>query len=90
MQQPRRPAGFPGFGFGFPDLSSLANGGYTYSSSSFVCSGPNGPNFQATNVARQGPGGVREQQASIRDGRTGHQNMKVSRGLGEKASEAIQ
>ncbi|KAL6748579.1 hypothetical protein V8C86DRAFT_2874442 [Haematococcus lacustris] len=84
----------PAFGFGglfgnqlqaFGGAGSGAGGGtHFFSSSSFVSSGPNGVTYQASHSERMGPGGVREVQSSVRDGRTGKQEITIARGLGDK------
>eukprot|EP00195_Chlamydomonas_chlamydogama_P012264 CAMPEP_0202902362 /NCGR_PEP_ID=MMETSP1392-20130828/16808_1 /ASSEMBLY_ACC=CAM_ASM_000868 /TAXON_ID=225041 /ORGANISM="Chlamydomonas chlamydogama, Strain SAG 11-48b" /LENGTH=296 /DNA_ID=CAMNT_0049589115 /DNA_START=171 /DNA_END=1062 /DNA_ORIENTATION=+ len=79
---------FP-FGMGgFPDLSAMTNvpGGasYCFTSSSYTAAGPNGVSYQKTTTSRRGPGGVHETQSTVRDGRTGTQAIRISRGLGDK------
>lgn len=39
---------------------------------------------QATQTSRTGPGGVREVQKTVRDGRTGHEAISVARALGDR------
>ncbi|KXZ47279.1 hypothetical protein GPECTOR_36g130 [Gonium pectorale] len=45
--------------------------------------GPGGMTYQASSTTRVGPGGVRETQAVVRDGRTGTESVTISRGLGD-------
>jgi hypothetical protein len=40
--------------------------------------------YQETTTSRLGPGGVRETQRAVRDGRTGKESITLRRGLGER------
>eukprot|EP00201_Polytomella_parva_P016172 CAMPEP_0175050940 /NCGR_PEP_ID=MMETSP0052_2-20121109/7523_1 /TAXON_ID=51329 ORGANISM="Polytomella parva, Strain SAG 63-3" /NCGR_SAMPLE_ID=MMETSP0052_2 /ASSEMBLY_ACC=CAM_ASM_000194 /LENGTH=338 /DNA_ID=CAMNT_0016315169 /DNA_START=155 /DNA_END=1171 /DNA_ORIENTATION=- len=61
------------------------NGGsYMFSSSSYSSTGPNGQCYSKSTSTKVGPGGVRETQSCVRDGYTGHQEMCIQRGLGDR------
>lgn len=57
---------------------------YSYSNSTVASGGPNGILYQAQKSTRTGPGGVKEVQKAVRDGRTGHDAISIARGLGDK------
>lgn len=70
----------------FAPFGGSAAGGssfFSFSSSSTSMSG-NGVTYQSTTTSRVGPGGVRETQRVVRDGRTGQEEITISRGIGEK------
>ncbi|GFR41807.1 hypothetical protein Agub_g2577 [Astrephomene gubernaculifera] len=59
------------------------NSSFVFSSSSFSSLGPGGVSYQTTTSTRVGPGGVRETQSVVRDGRSGTEAVTISRGLGD-------
>eukprot|EP00892_Ulva_mutabilis_P001124 jgi/Ulvmu1/11011/UM007_0191.1 len=81
---------FPSFGGlgglgGLMGMTPPSGSSNSYSYSSFTSSGgPGGVTYQETKTHRMGPGGVSESQHTVRDGRTGEEKMRLSRGLGDR------
>eukprot|EP01024_Parvocaulis_polyphysoides_P048364 TRINITY_DN46062_c0_g1_i4.p2 TRINITY_DN46062_c0_g1~~TRINITY_DN46062_c0_g1_i4.p2 ORF type:complete len:247 (-),score=46.01 TRINITY_DN46062_c0_g1_i4:241-981(-) len=57
------------------------SGFQSYSYSSYSSNGPGGVSYQETSQTNMGPGGVMESRRSVRDGRTGKEQVEVTRGL---------
>merc|ERR1711871_1171284 len=68
---------FEDFGMGMGGSSQVS-----FSSSSF--SGGNGVTYSSSTTTRIGPGGVRETQSSVKDGRTGKESLTIDRSLGDR------
>ncbi|EFJ50629.1 hypothetical protein VOLCADRAFT_116802 [Volvox carteri f. nagariensis] len=71
--------------FGALTSGTMGGGGSSFmlSSSSYGTMGPGGVTYQASRTTRVGPGGVRETQSVVRDGRSGTESVTISRGLGD-------
>jgi len=65
------------FGQSFSVSSSPAHGGYSHYSSSMMTYSPDGQVYQQTHSSRSAPGGVRETHSTVRDSRSGLQQMSI-------------